>query len=101
MRYETDDLHEAAYLMAEGGELVDAREERRGKVTFTLAGENLVELSRNYYRGFASTNVTEFLRYVNEIKNCMFGIIRTREIEEMRIQRRLNHARGNETLKSA
>lgn len=101
MRYETDDLHEVAYLVAEGCELIDATEEKRGKVIFTVSGENILELSRNYYRGFASTNVAEFLRCINQVKNSMFGVMRAREIEENRIQRRLNHARRNETVKSA
>ena len=101
MRYETDDLHEVAYLVAEGCELVDAIEGQRGKVIFTVDGENIPELSSNYYRGFASTNVTALFRCVNEVKSAMFSVMRAREIEKNRIQRRLNHARGNETLKSA
>lgn len=100
MRYETDDLHEVAYLVAEGCELIDATEEKRGKVIFTVSGENLPELSRNYYRGFACTNVTEFLRCINQVKNSMFGVMRAREIQEMRLRRRMNHARREE-LKTA
>ena len=95
MRYETDDLHEVAYLVAEGCQLIDATEEKRGKVIFTVDGENIPELSSNYYRGFASTNVTALFRCVNEVKNAMFGVMRAREIQEMRIQRRLNHAERN------
>jgi hypothetical protein len=100
MRYETDDLHEAAYLVAEGCELLDATEEKRGKVIFTIDGENIPELSSNYFRGFATGNITEFLRCQNKIKNWMFGVMRAREVEEKRIQRRMNHARREE-LKTA
>lgn len=100
MRYETDDLHEAAYLVAEGCELVDATEEKRGKVVFTVSGENIAELSGNYYRGFASTNVAEFLRCISQVKNWMFGVMRAREVKEMRIKRRMNHGRREE-LKTA
>jgi hypothetical protein len=94
MRYETDDLHEAAYLVAEGCELLDATEEKRGKIIFTVLGEKIPELSSNYFRGFATGNIAGFLRCVNEVKNLMFGVLRAREVEEKRLQRRLEHARG-------
>lgn len=100
MRYETNDLHEAAYLVAEGCELIDAREEQRGKVIFTIEGKNILEESSRYHRGFATTNVAEFLRCMNQVKNWMFGIIRAREVQEMRIERKKNHARRQE-LKTA
>jgi hypothetical protein len=84
MIYETDDLHEAAYLLTRGCEMIDVSKERRGKVIFTIEGEKIKELCENYYNGSASINVSEYLHCLKRAKDCMFAVLRATRIIKMK-----------------
>ena len=84
MIYQTDDLHEAAYLITAGCEMIDVSEEKLGKVTFTIEGEKVKELCANYYNGSASINVSEYRHCLNKAKNWMFAVMRAPKIARAR-----------------
>ncbi len=93
-RHETTDLFEAAYMMAEGALLVDVSRESYGggtTVLFDLEGETVDKLRENYARDEAVTNIRHFQAMLDRAKDVMFALIRAREIQEKRMDRRQNH----------
>ncbi len=92
-RYETTDLFEAAYMMAEGALLVDVSRAGYdgGTVLFDLEGETVDKLRENYARDEAVTNIRHFQAMLDRAKDVMFALIRAREIQEKRMDRRQNH----------
>ena len=101
MTHETTDLFEAAYMMAEGAQLRDVSRAAygaeggggRGTVLFELEGPTVDKLRENYSRDEAITNVRHFQGMLERAKDVMFALIRAREIQENRLERRKNHGK--------
>ena len=95
MRHETSDLFEAAYMMAEGATLMDVSRATYGggMVLFELEGPTVDKLRENYSRDEAVTNIRTFQAMHDRAKDVMFALIRAREIQESRLERRKNHGR--------
>lgn len=100
MRHETSDLFEAAYMMAEGATLVDVSRASYGggMVLFDLEGPTVNQLRENYARDEAITNIRTFQAMLERAKDVMFALIRAREIQEKRIERRVKHGRQREKV---
>lgn len=100
MRHETTDLFEAAYMMAEGAALMDVSRVSYagGTVLFELEGPTIDKLRENYSRDEAVTNIRHFQAMLDRAKDVMFALIRAREIQEKRIERRSNHGRREKVV---
>ena len=95
MEHVTTDLFEAAYMMAEGAALMDVSRVSYagGTVLFELEGPTIDKLRENYARDQAVTNIRHFQGALTRAKDVMFSLIRAREIQESRLERRKNHGR--------
>lgn len=100
MTHETTDLFEAAYMMAEGAALMDVSRATYGggTVLFALEGPTVDKLRENYSRDEAITNIRTFQAMLERAKDVMFSLIRAREIQEKRMERRKDHGRREKVV---
>ena len=82
MRLLTNDLYEGAWLLSQGVELSDLwmDDKARRAVIFEFAGENVLDLQNEYKKGKAEVNVVKLKGALKELKDRMFWLIRTKEV---------------------
>ena len=59
--FRTDDIDGAAYLIAEGGQLVSVERAAAGFSVFTIEGVSVRELAERYVRGNVVVNIDRFI----------------------------------------
>lgn len=82
MRLLTRDLYEGAYLLSQGMELkeiwADGNNGKRS-VVFEFVGDTVEVLRKDYQLGHAEVNILKLKSSLNELKDRMFSILRTKE----------------------
>lgn len=80
MKIKTKDLWQSAYLLAKGSNLQDVRINPNGngkkEVNFTLSGDDVIELAKEFRSGQASCSVARLRASMIHLKEEMYKIIR-------------------------
>lgn len=80
----TKDLYCAAYIISRGGNVdeilltEDGRRGRSSSATFILSGENVTELSQEFFHGQAMANLAAFKLAMHQLKEMMFECLDAR-----------------------
>lgn len=84
MRLLTNDLYEGAWLLSQGMELSDLWLDRSGKkvVVFEFTGEDILALQNRYREGRAEVNVVKLKSSLREMKDRMFWLLKTKELQQ-------------------
>jgi hypothetical protein len=77
-RLETKDLWQSAFMLAQGSSLEDIRVngDSRKEVYFTLTGDNIIRLAREFRSGRAVCNVASLKASMIHLKEEMFKVMR-------------------------
>jgi len=77
-RFETKDLWQSAFMLAQGSSLEDIRTNNSGRreVYFILTGDNILSLAREFRSGRAICNVSSLKASMIHLKEEMYKIIR-------------------------
>lgn len=98
MRLLTNDLYEGAWLLSKGIELADLWVDSQGKrsVIFEFNGENVLELQCQYKQGRAEVNVVKLKSSLREMKDRMFWLLKSKELQTQRSRKGGEYAGVNE-----
>lgn len=86
---ETSDIFRGAYLLTQGGRLIDTRV-HRSQVRFVIEGEGVVELDERYRLGQALVNPVQLRETLNLLRDLVFERLRP----ERRSPRAQTHPRS-------
>lgn len=94
MRLLTNDLYEGAWLLSQGMELSDLWLDRSGKriVVFEFMGEDVLKLQSRYKEGKAEVNVVKLKSSLREMKDRMFWLLKSKELQTQRLREGGNYA---------
>ena len=101
MRLLTNDLYEGAWLLSQGVELSDLwmDDKARRAVVFEFAGENVLVLQNEYKKGKAEVNVVKLKGALRQLKDKMFWLLRTKELNETKLRKGGNYVRAQEVYR--
>ena len=78
---ETTDIFRGAFFLCNGGDLSGIRLKDNGKriATFTIRGEGLDKLDKDYRNGLALVNPLQFRESLNHLRDILFEELRENE----------------------
>ncbi len=87
MRLLTTDLYEGAWLLSQGMKLADLWNDNDSKrsIVFEFHGDRVEILTDEYKKGKAQANVIQLKRALNELKDRMFFLMRSKQIEKREV----------------